>query len=85
MKQILVRNIDDDIVERLKRKARRNGTSLEQTARNALAAAVAEVDREDMAAFAANMRTRTAQRRPELDVVAAIRHDRDSDHGHEWL
>ncbi len=84
MGQILVRNLDDAVIARLKARARSENTSLEQTARDALAAAVAEPDREDLAVFAAEMRARTKQRMPDIDLVAAIRHDRDSDHGHEW-
>ena len=38
MGQILVRNLDDLVIQRLKDKAKRDGTSLEQTAREALAA-----------------------------------------------
>ena len=85
MGQILVRNLDDLVIQRLKDKAKRDGTSLEQTAREALAAVTATPDRDNLIAFAAEMRARTATRKPELDMVAAIRYDRDNDHGHEWL
>jgi plasmid stability protein len=84
MGQIIVRNLDDAVVERLKQKAKRNNTSLEQTARDALTTA-ATPEREDLAAFAAEMRAKTAERKPKLDVVALIRHDRDTDHGRGWL
>jgi hypothetical protein len=40
---------------------------------------------EELVAFVAEIRARTAERKPDLDVVAAIRYDRDNDHGHEWL
>jgi hypothetical protein len=45
MGQILVRNLDDDIIERLKAKATDRGTSLEQFVRDALAEAAGRVDR----------------------------------------
>ena len=45
MGQILVRNLDDDIIERLKAKAMDRGTSLEQFVRDALAEAAGRVDR----------------------------------------
>lgn len=46
MGQMLVRNLDDAVIERLKRKAMERGTSLEQMARDILAAAAAEDDRQ---------------------------------------
>jgi plasmid stability protein len=85
MGQILVRNLDDQLVKRLKEKAKREGQSLEQTAREALAAATLANSREELVAFATEMRARTAKRKPKLDMVAAIRYDRDTDHGREWL
>ena len=84
MGQILVRNLDDAVIARLKQEARRTGLSLEQTVRDMLSAA-AGVDRSELIAFAAEMRAKTAARKPDLDVVAAIREDRDNDHGREWL
>jgi plasmid stability protein len=85
MGQILVRNPDDEVIKRLKEKAHRDGMSLEQTVRDALGTIAAAPAREELVAFAAEMRARTAKRKPKLDVVAAIRHDRDTDRGHEWL
>ena len=82
MGQILVRNLDDAVIARLKQEARRTGRSLEQTVRDLLSAA-AGVDRSELIAFAAEMRAMTAERKPTLDVVAAIREDRDRDHRHE--
>jgi plasmid stability protein len=83
MGQIIVRNLDDNVIERLKQRARSAGKSLEQTARDVLTASTAP-SREELIAFASEMRGRTAQRGADLDVVAAIRSDRDSDHAHEW-
>lgn len=80
MGQILVRNLDDQVIKRLKDQAQIKGQSLEQTARDALSAA-ALPSRESLIAFAAEMRTKTAERKPLFDVVAAIRYDRDNDHG----
>lgn len=81
MGQILVRNLDDAVIARLKEEARRTGRSLEQTVRDLLSAA-AGADRSELIAFAAGMRAMTAERNSTLDIVAAIREDRDSDHGH---
>jgi plasmid stability protein len=82
MGQILVRNLDDAVIARLKEEARRTGRSLEQTVRDLLSAA-AGADRSELIAFAAEMRAVTAERNSTLDIVAAIREDRESDHGHE--
>ena len=84
MGQILVRNIDDRIIDGLRARARSQGQSLEQTAREALARAAVPT-RDELLAFAAEMRARTAERTPTLDMVESIRRDRDGDHGHEWL
>lgn len=83
MGQIIVRNLDDAVIARLKQEAQRTGRSLEQTVRDLLSAA-AGADRSELIAFAAEMRAVTAKRSLTLDVVAAIREDRDNDHGHEW-
>ena len=53
MAQVLVRNLEDDVVERLRSRAKASGTSLEEFARNALREAarpsraelLAEIDR----------------------------------------
>lgn len=36
MGQVLVRNLEDDVIDQLKRRAKKAGTSLEDVARNAL-------------------------------------------------
>jgi plasmid stability protein len=82
--QIIVRNLDDKVIERLKGMAREREQSLEQTVREVLGETVNH-PRDELIAFAAEMRARTAERKPEFDVVAAIRYDRDNDHGREWL
>jgi antitoxin FitA len=81
MGQILVRNLDDAVIARLKEEARRTGRSLEQTVRDLLSAA-AGADRSELIAFAAEIRGVTAKRKPSTDVVAAVRDDREHDHGH---
>ncbi len=84
MGQIIVRNLDDAVIARLKQEAKDTGRSLEQTVRDLLSAAT-KVDRAALMAFAAEMRAKTAGRKSTVDLVAAIREDRDNDHGHEWL
>ena len=76
MAQVLIRNLPDDVVERLKARATQKGHSLEQELREIVTAAaplgVAErlaiVDR-----FHA-----LSKRRPKRDATDLIREDRDS-------
>lgn len=81
MGQMLVRNLDDGVIERLKRKALERGTSLEQVAREALtAAAVPTVT--DLEAWVARMDALRAQTPPEGrggSSVEMIRDTRDHD------
>lgn len=46
MAQVVIRNIDDEVMKRLKERARRDGRSLEQTLRDVLTVA-ARPDREE--------------------------------------
>lgn len=80
MAQMIVRNIDDEVAERFKARAKAQGKSAEQLLREIMAREV-QPNRREVSAFAAEMRRRTAERRPTVDAVAAIRHDRDTDHG----
>jgi plasmid stability protein len=74
MAQLLVRNLDDAIVERLRLRARRRGTSLEQEVRQILTEATS-VSRSDIARRAAEVRARQA---PNTSRAAAlIREDRE--------
>jgi plasmid stability protein len=76
MGQMLVRNLDDVVIERLKRRAAERGTSLEQVAREALAAAAGE----DRAGWIAEAEALRAQCPPlPADSVATIRAWRDRD------
>jgi plasmid stability protein len=79
MVDILVRNVDDDLARRLKEKAKAKGTSLNETAREAIAAyvkpsrteLVKELDRiRGMSPYSA------------IDSTDLIRADRDNDEPH---
>jgi plasmid stability protein len=79
MGQILLRNLDDAIIEQLKSRAARNGKSLEQTLREIVAAAVrpsteaawAEIDR---------IRAKTPRRLDSsVPLIRAFRDGDDSD------
>ena len=75
MAQVLVRNIDETIVQTLKRKARLHGRSLEQELRVILADAAQPTgrDRADLAALVRAMTPRS----PQTDSTELVRHDRD--------
>jgi plasmid stability protein len=74
MGQVIVRNLDDHVVARLKSRAARNGRSLEQELRNILTAEANETERflERAAALRSELEGREFP-----DAVAMIREDRD--------
>jgi plasmid stability protein len=77
MGQILVRNLDDDVIEDLKAKALERGTSLEQVAREALTDAAR---RKDRLAWVAELDALRAQARlpPGWNGTEEIRAARDA-------
>ena len=75
MAQVIVRNVDDAAIQRLKRRAARKGTSLEGELRTI----IAEAARPDRSAFrerASALRRRLAGR-GHSDSTKLIREDRD--------
>ena len=77
MAQVLVRNLDDEVIDRLKRKAELKGHSLEQELREVITAAAPLDSNEKLALF-----KRLRSLSPPLyhvDVRAAIRHGRDDE------
>jgi plasmid stability protein len=77
MAQILVRNLEPALVERLKERARRNRRSLQAEVTVVLEeAAGLEPPHEDMWAFAARTRAKLAGR-PQTDSVELVREDRE--------
>lgn len=79
MGQILVRNIDDDVIERLKQLAEREHTSLEGTVKGILASAV-KPSREEMIAEIDAFRKRIGP--VSGNSADLIREDRDNDEPH---
>lgn len=75
MAQVLVRNLDDEVVARLRERARRTGRSLEQQLREILTAA-AEPEREEILAEMDRIRAMTPPV-PQTDSSDLIREDRD--------
>lgn len=76
MGQIIVRNLDDAVIARLKARALAQNTSLEQTVRDILSAA-AKRDREELLAKLDAIRAKSPP--GTLDSTALIREDRDND------
>jgi plasmid stability protein len=74
MATIIIRNLDDEVAERLKLQARLRGTSVEQEARRLLAEGT-KLSRKEIAAEAAAMRAR--QPLSKVRGVDLIREDRD--------
>ena len=77
MAQIVIRNIDDAVVDALRRRAAACGISMEEQARRALASAVG-LDREEAVRRLTEVRRRIG-RLPGQSIVADLRRDRDRD------
>lgn len=77
MAQVLVRNLDDNVVERLRRKAELNGLSLEQELREVLTAA-ARLTPEERVALSRRIRALTPGGKLRSESADLIRQDRDS-------
>ena len=75
MAQVVIRNIDEDAMRRLKSRAARKGVSLERELRTILTAA-AHADRTGFAERAAEFRRKLVGRR-HSDSTRLIRQDRD--------
>lgn len=82
MGQVLIRNLDDAVIEKLKKRAERANVSLEQSLRELLTQSARELDKEE--ALAAADRIRATVKPSGLDPTELIREDRDTDHGREW-
>jgi plasmid stability protein len=74
MATIIIRNLDDEVAERLRLQARLRGVSVEQEARRVLAEGT-RLTRQEIAAQAAAMRAR--QRPSSVSSADLIREDRD--------
>jgi antitoxin FitA len=75
MAQVIIRNLDDDVVQRLKARAGRKGRSLEAELREVLTTA-AKPDLGEFRELAAAIRARH-QGIPQTDSVELLREDRD--------
>ena len=82
MATLTIRNLDDKVVERLKRRAKANNRSLEVEVRDLLESSVGPVSREDFIDKARRIRAMTPDV-PQTDSTVLLREDRDSDHGRD--
>ncbi len=76
MASVTVRNLEDDVVAALKRRAKANNRSLEAELRVVLVRAVRGYDAEDFLALADRIRAMTPKDRPQTDSVELLREDR---------
>jgi antitoxin FitA len=78
MGQVLVRNLDDRVIDQLKVRAELKGHSLEQELRDIISAA-APLTREERIARLQKIRERSPPMPADFDVHAAIRAGRDDE------
>ena len=76
MASVTIRNLDDDVVTKLKARAKANHRSLEAELRQLLSDAVREVARQDFIAAARRIREMTPDG-PQTDSVEILRELRD--------
>ena len=80
MASVTIRNLDDEVVARLKDRAKANKRSLEAELRAILSETAHRPSREEFRKLAARIRAMTPDV-PQTDSTLLIREDRDSDHG----
>jgi plasmid stability protein len=82
MANVTIRNLDDEVVARLKDRAKANKRSLEAELRTLLSEAASRSSHEEFRKLAAHIRAMTPDVE-QTDSTLLIREDRDSDHGRE--
>ena len=82
MANVTIRNLDDEVVARLKDRAKANRRSLEAELREILTRAAGVVTGEEFRQLAERVALQTPNV-PQTDSTQLIREDRDSDHGRE--
>lgn len=85
MAQVLIRNLDDDVIEDYRTAAREAGRSLEAELRDALRRArpVVETPAEELKRLSLELRAMTPHEPPQGDSTLVIRWYRDT-HGGRW-
>ncbi|HEX9768150.1 MAG TPA: hypothetical protein VGA50_03160 [Kiloniellales bacterium] len=82
MANVTIRNLDDEVVARLKDRAKANKRSLEAELRALLSEAANRPSLEEFRKLAARIRAMTPDVE-QTDSTLLIREDRDSDHGRD--
>ncbi len=82
MANLTIRNLDDEVVAKLKAQAKAHHRSLEAELREILSVTVGQQAREDFLARADRIRAMTPDV-AQTDSTEIIREDRDSDHGRD--
>ncbi len=82
MANLTIRNLDDEVVAKLKAQAKAHHRSLEAELRALLSEAAARPSREEFSKIAARIRATTPDV-SQTDSTLLIREDRDSDHGRD--
>jgi plasmid stability protein len=73
---LTIRNLDDDVVERLKARAEANKRSLEAELREVLARVAREGRTFDLRSYAERIAAMTPRRTPQTDSTILLRRDR---------
>ena len=76
MANVTIRNLDDEVVARLKARAKANKRSLEAELRETLTHSAGSMTREELIAFAKRVAAETPDV-PQTDSVDLLREDRD--------
>jgi len=76
MASVTIRNLDDEVVARLKNRAKANKRSLEAELRETLTRSAGSMTREELIAFAKRVAAQTPDV-PQTDSTELIREDRD--------
>lgn len=82
MATLTIRNLDDEVVEKLKQRAKAHHRSLEAEVRVLLIEAASRPSREEFFKQAERIRAMTPNV-PQTDSTELIREDRDTDHGRD--
>ncbi len=76
MANVTIRNLDDEVVARLKARAKANNRSLEAELRDILTRSTESMTRQELRALAGRIAAKTRDR-PQTDSVTLLREDRD--------
>ena len=76
MANVTIRNLDDEVVARLKARAKANNRSLEAELRDILTRSTESMTRRELRALAERIAAKTRDR-PQTDSVVLLREDRD--------